>query len=76
VYKLYLVASIKITGTDAYAEIVKNCLGQGLEIIGFYRILYEVGYNGNLIGIVKFQFVLTDISQSRHTTYLPNRQIL
>jgi len=40
------------------------------------RILYEVDYNGNLLGIVKFQFIPTDISQSRHTTYLPNRQIL
>ena len=30
----------------------------------------------NRAGIVKFQFIPIDISQSRHTTYLPNRQIL
>jgi hypothetical protein len=37
--KLYLVGSIKITETDAHAKLTKNCLGQGLEIIGFYMKL-------------------------------------
>ena len=62
-----------MTEIDAQRRNSEKLFGAG---VGDYRILYEVNYNVNLIGIVKFQFVLTDISQSRHTTYLPNRQFL
>jgi hypothetical protein len=37
------------------AELLKKLFGVR---VGDHRILYEVDYNGNLIGIVKFQFVL------------------
>jgi len=44
-----------MTEIDTQRRNSEKLFGAG---VGDYRILYEVDYNDNLIGIVKFQFVL------------------